>query len=108
MVNKIYSIARECEALGNYFTLFKIKDGSQTIISDSFEGINFNDAKSKQCIEQLLEKVNIYTLDRLKRISLENDLKITIDNDAVTFGNPDYSNCIFKQYDNQFYKQVEV
>lgn len=108
MDNKIYSITKECESLGDYFTSFEIKDGSQTLITDSFEGINFSDTKSKQCIEQLLEKVNIYTLDRLKIISLENDLKITIDNDTVTFGNSDYSKCIFKQYDNQFYKQMEV
>lgn len=107
MDNKIYSITRECELAGDQFTTFEIKDGNTTLIQDSFDGIGFSEAKSKQCIEDLLEKVNIYSLERLKRISLENDLKISItdNNNLITFGDPDFSNCIFKKYDNFFYKQ---
>lgn len=110
MDNKIHSITRECELAGELFTTFEIKDGSKTLIQDSFDGIGFSDAKCKQCIEDLLEKVNIYSLDRLKRISLENDLKISItdNNEVVTFGDLDFSNCTFKKHDNYFYKQVEV
>jgi len=108
MNNKIYSITRECELAGEYFTTFEIKDGNITLIQDSFNGIGFSEEKAKHCIENLLEKVNIYSLDRLKRISLENDLKIAIDGDRVTFGNPDFSKCVFVKYDNYFYKQMEV
>lgn len=106
MNNKIYSITKECELAGNQFTTFEIKDGKTTLIQDSFDGIEFNEEKSKQCIEDLLEKVNIYSLERLKRISFENDLQININDDVVTFGNPDFSNCIFEKYDNYFYKQI--
>lgn len=105
MDNKIYSITRECELAGDYFTEFEIKDGDITLIKDSFDGIGFSDMKAKQCIENLLEKVSIYSLDRLKRLSLDNNLKISINDDIVTFGNPEYSKCIFKKYDNYFYKQ---
>lgn len=105
MQNKIYSITKECELAGEQFTIFEIKDGNKTLIQDSFDGINFSDAKAKQCMEDLLEKVNIYSLDRLKRISLENDLQISINDNTVSFGDPDFCNCTFKKYDNYFYKQ---
>lgn len=106
MDNRIYSITRECELLGEQFTVFEIKDGVETLIQDSFDGIGFSDDKSKQCIEKLLEKVNIYTLNNLKRLALENNLQILINEDTITFGNPDFSNCIFQKYDNNFYKQL--
>ena len=108
MNNKIYSITKECmSTLGN-FTEFEIKDGSTTLIKDSFDGIGLTDEECKSYIVHLLEKVNIYTLERLNELSFENDLSIKVNDDIVTFGNEDFSNCTFKRYDNYFYKQMEV
>lgn len=106
MKNNIYSITKECELAGEYFTTFEIKNGDKTLIADSFDGINFSEDKAKKCIESLLGRINIYSLDNIKQIAKENDFLLEMNEDLIVANSPEYGEYVFEKYDNYFYKQL--
>lgn len=106
MSNKIYSITTEQEVAGlGTFTQFDIREGGKTLIKDSIDGINHSADICKQFMLKLLEKVDFYTLDRLKQEADKSNAILDIVGDMVTFSSTEFT-CDFKKYDDTFYKQM--